>query len=131
MGSKVLVFSLFLAQKKCCHVSFTRQGFFYLKNKLTCNEKLTYFVWEHWRSALQSQKENQSVLKVQSTEIRIFLGSNSLVFTNYIDKILSFLTAYIDIFCGMNVDKKWTFLDHPPTSSCKYSLWTTLYHVKF
>ena len=28
----------------------------------------------HW-----SQKENQSVLKVQSTEIRIFLGSNSLV----------------------------------------------------
>ena len=26
---------------------------------------------------------------------------------------------------GMNVDKKWTFLDHLPTSSCKRSLWIT------
>ena len=25
----------------------------------------------------------------------------------------------------MNVDKKWTFLDHLPTSSCKRSKWTT------
>ena len=25
----------------------------------------------------------------------------------------------------MNVDKKWAFLDHLPTSSCKSSLWTT------
>ena len=27
----------------------------------------------------------------------------------------------------MNVDKRWTFLDHLPTSSCKHSLWTTHY----
>ena len=30
----------------------------------------------------------------------------------------------VDIFYGINVDKKWTFLDHLPTSSCKRSLWT-------
>ena len=36
-------------------------------------------------------------------------------FTNYIDKILAFfdhLPPCVDIFCSMNVDKKWTFLDH-------------------
>ena len=36
-------------------------------------------------------------------------------FTNYVDKILAFLTTYlppyVDIFYGMNIDKKWTFLD--------------------
>ena len=32
-----------------------------------------------------------------------------------------FLTTCVDIFYGMNVDKKWTFLDHLPTSSCKRS----------
>ena len=36
-------------------------------------------------------------------------------------------TPCVDIFYGMNVDKKWTFLDHLPTSSCKRSLWTTPY----
>ena len=31
-------------------------------------------------------------------------------------------------FYGMNVDKKWTFMDHLPTSSCsKCSLWTAPY----
>ena len=46
-------------------------------------------------------------------------------FTNYVDKILAFfdhLPPCVDIFYGMNVDKKWTFLDHLPTSSCKRSL---------
>ena len=42
-----------------------------------------------------------------------------------------FLTTYLfpsfDIFYLMNVDKKWTFLDHLPPSSCKRSLWTTSY----
>ena len=28
-------------------------------------------------------------------------------------------------FRDMNVDKKWTFLDHLPTSSCQRSLWST------
>ena len=49
-------------------------------------------------------------------------------FTNYVDKILAFfdhLPPRVDIFCGINVDKKWTFLDQLPTSSCKRSLWTT------
>ena len=39
-----------------------------------------------------------------------------------------FMTTYplcVDNFYGMDVDKKWTFLDHLPTSSCKHSLWTT------
>ena len=39
-----------------------------------------------------------------------------------------FLTTYhlpfVDIFYGINVDKKWTFFDHLPTSSCKRSLGT-------
>ena len=49
-------------------------------------------------------------------------------FTNYVDKILAsfdHLPPCVDIFYGINVDKKWTFLDHLPTSSCKRSLWTT------
>ena len=48
-------------------------------------------------------------------------------FTNYVDKILPFfdhLPPCVDTFYGMNVDKKWTFLNHLPTSSCKRSLWT-------
>ena len=48
-------------------------------------------------------------------------------FTNYVDKILAFfdhLLPCVDIF-GMNIDKKWTFQDRLPTSSCKRSLWTT------
>ena len=32
------------------------------------------------------------------------------------------LPPCMDIFFGMNVDKKWTFLDHLSTSSCKRSL---------
>ena len=35
------------------------------------------------------------------------------------------LPPCFDIFYGMKVDKKLTFLDHLPTSSCKRSLWTT------
>ena len=35
------------------------------------------------------------------------------------------LPLKVDIFYGMNVDKKWTFLAHLPTSSCKRSLWMT------
>ena len=45
--------------------------------------------------------------------------------TNYVDKILAFfdhLLPCVDIFYGINVDKKWTFLDHLPTLSCKRSL---------
>ena len=41
------------------------------------------------------------------------------------------LPTYVDNFYGINVDKKWTFLDHLPTSSCKRSLWTTPYCVTF
>ena len=57
--------------------------------------------------------------------LKLFLKG---LFTNYIDKILAFFdspTPRVDIFYGMNVDKKWTFLDHLPTSSCKHSLWTS------
>ena len=39
-------------------------------------------------------------------------------FTNYVAKILAFfehLPSFIDIFCGINIGKKWTFLDHLPT----------------
>ena len=46
-------------------------------------------------------------------------------FTNYIDKILTFLTIYHPALTFSNFDKKWTFLDHLPTLSCKRSLWTT------
>ena len=51
------------------------------------------------------------------------LGTGS--FTNYVDTILAFfdhLSPCVDIFYGINVDKKWTFLEHLPTSSCKRSL---------
>ena len=49
-------------------------------------------------------------------------------FTSYVDKILAIFDHCVDILYGINgtrinVDKKWTFLDHQPTSSCKRSLW--------
>ena len=41
---------------------------------------------------------------------KFYMGS----ITNYVDTIMAFLTTYlppfVDIFYGMNVDKKWTFL---------------------
>ena len=44
----------------------------------------------------------------------IFRGA----FTNYVENILAFffdhLPPCVDIFYGMNVEKKWTFLDHLP-----------------
>ena len=46
-------------------------------------------------------------------------------FTNYVDKILPFfdhLPSSVDNFYGINVDKKWTFLDHLPTLSFKRCL---------
>ena len=36
-------------------------------------------------------------------------------------------TPSVDIFHGMNIDKKWTFLYHLPIMSCKRRLWTTSY----
>ena len=47
--------------------------------------------------------------------------------TNYADKILAFfahLAPWIHILSGINVDQKWTFLNHLPNLSCKCSLWT-------
>ena len=35
----------------------------------------------------------------------------------------------VDIFNGMIIEKKWPFMDHLPTSSCKRSLWTTPYFI--
>ena len=35
------------------------------------------------------------------------------------------LPPCVKIFYGINVDKKWSNLDHLPTLSCKHSLWTT------
>ena len=55
-------------------------------------------------------------------------------FTKYVDKILAFfdhLPPCVDIFYGMDIDKKWTFLDYLPTSSCKHSLWTTPCGITF
>ena len=52
------------------------------------------------------------------------MPSANAVVQTYVDKILAFidnLSPCIDIFYDMNVDKKWTFLDHLPTSC----LWTT------
>ena len=46
-------------------------------------------------------------------------------FINYVDNILAFfdhLPPCVDIFYGMNVDKKWTFYGHLPTY---FVLWTT------
>ena len=54
--------------------------------------------------------------------------SDKGLFTNDVDNILAFfdhLKPCVDIFYGMNIEKKWTFLDKLPTLSCKRSLWTT------
>ena len=40
---------------------------------------------------------------------------------------LDHLSPCIDVLYLIIVDKKWTFLDHLPTSSCKRSLWTPPY----
>ena len=47
------------------------------------------------------------------------------LFTNYVDKILAFfyrLPPCVDIFYGINIDKKCKILDHLATLSCKRSL---------
>ena len=41
------------------------------------------------------------------------------------------LTPHVDIFYLINVDKKLTFLDYLPTTSCKRSLWTTPYQLLY
>ena len=59
-------------------------------------------------------------------------------FTNYVDKILAFfdhLPSCVDIFYGIQVDRKWRLLDYLPTylptSSCKRILWTPPYLMFF
>ena len=39
--------------------------------------------------------------------------------------LTTYLSPYIDIFYSIKVEKKRTFLDHLPTTSCKFCLWTT------
>ena len=61
---------------------------------------------------------NEVVPQVSAKKIFFLLIKGS--FTNYVGKILAYfdhLPPSIDIFYGMNVDKKWTFSDHLPTSS--------------
>ena len=57
--------------------------------------------------------------------ISLYKGKGA--FTNYVDKILAFLTSYLLHwhFLWYADRQKWTFLDHLPTSSCKHSLWMT------
>ena len=50
-------------------------------------------------------------------------------FTNYVEKFLSFLTPYVDIFYLINVDQKSTFLNYLPISSCQRSLWMPPTHI--
>ena len=68
-------------------------------------------------------------IEIENNHKRILKSiPNKGPFTSYIDKILTIfdhLPPCIDIFYGINVDRKWTFLDHLPTLSCKRSLWTT------
>jgi hypothetical protein len=47
------------------------------------------------------------------------------VVKNYVDNSLGFfnhLPPYVDIFYGINIDKKGTFLDYLPTLSCNRTL---------
>ena len=43
--------------------------------------------------------------------------------------LTTYLRTYVDIFYLINLDKKSTFLDYIPLSSCKRSLWTTHYNT--
>ena len=55
---------------------------------------------------------------------KIYLGVIHKLHWLHILAFFDHLLLCVDIFYGMNVDKKRTFLDHLPTSSCKRSLWT-------
>ena len=78
------------------------------------------------KADLSSKKASFSNLRLQKMEdIR---GQ----FTNYVDKFLGFLDhlpplRWHVLFYLITVDKKSTFVDYLPTSSCQRSLWTTPY----
>ena len=70
------------------------------------------------------RKENLNYSSILAFGVNAYVIHKG-VFTNYVDKILAFfdhLPPSVDIFYGMNVENKWTFLDYLPTLSCKRSL---------
>ena len=54
-------------------------------------------------------------------------GRSQITLTHKILAFLDRLPRCVDIFYGIELWKKCTFLDHLPTLSCKRSLWTTPY----
>ena len=71
---------------------------------------LTFFIWE----------EN-----VGQKQQFYFSGRSQTILTRFVLSLTTYPCS--DILYGMNVDKKWIFMDHLPTWSCKLSLWTTPY----
>ena len=76
--------------------------------------------------------------RLQSTYV-LLAGSQNCLFKvcnsqTTLTSFWLFFTTYppfVDIFYLINVDKKSTFLDYLPPSSCKHSLWTTPYvHIR-
>ena len=62
------------------------------------------------------KENNFETETICSQDVKEYLSTGS--FTNYVDKILTFfdhLPPCVDIFYGIIVDKKWTFLDHLST----------------
>ena len=81
----------------------------------------------------QGHLSHNGANNLMKSHLNIFMKSilsntyflNPKTIKNYVDKILALLDHLppcVEIFYGMNVDKRWTFLDHLPTSSCKRSL---------
>ena len=72
------------------------------------------------------QKQSNSVLAFPLCSAYTLRGHSKTTMTRYWPFLTNPPPACVDNFYGINVDKKRTFLDHLPTSSCKRSLWTTL-----
>ena len=65
------------------------------------------------------------ILSPKIFKVSKFPNSDKGSFTNYVNKTLAFfdhLPTYVDIFYGMNVDKKWALLDHLPNVICERPL---------
>ena len=95
-----------------------------LKSKYVLNLNLEIPTWILTLCPQISKLRNITIYIQAYTHFLGAIGWSLGLFANYVNQILDFFC--VDIFRGMNFDKKWAFVDHLPILSCKRSLWTML-----
>ena len=97
-------------------------------NSISIN--LLHFAYHEWKlHTLTKSGYLLSSVRIEGRELR---GSKGW-FRNYVNEVFAFLDHLlpcVDIFYSVNVDKKWTFLEHLSILSCKRSFWATPKHCQ-